>query len=166
MKIFLAADHGGFALKEHLKGFLGRLGHTVVDVGNSVYDTNDDYPEFIAKAALAVSRNPGRTFALVIGGSGQGEAIVANRFPNVRAVVYYGARKAVGAVDVSGRKSADPYEILRLSREHNNANILSIGARFVKPKEAERAVKIWLTTPFTKQKRHVRRIMMIEQSRH
>ncbi len=163
MKIYIAADHGGFELKQHLKIFLGRRGHTVVDVGNSVYDTNDDYPKFIAQAALAVSQHPTRNVAIVIGGSGQGEAIVANRFANVRAALFYGGRKAVHAVDASGRNSADPYELLRLSREHNNANVLSIGARFVTNKEAERAVTVWLATPFPKLERHQRRIRQIER---
>lgn len=163
MTIYIAADHGGFQLKKHLVSVLRRWRYTVVDLGNSVYDIDDDYPVYIAKAAAAVSRNSKNSFGIVIGGSGQGEAIVANRFPNVRAALYYGGRKAIGAVDVSGRKSTDPYEILRLTREHNNANILSIGARFVTPREAQQAVKIWLTTPFTKEKRHHRRIKMIEQ---
>ncbi|MBI5134843.1 RpiB/LacA/LacB family sugar-phosphate isomerase [Candidatus Uhrbacteria bacterium] len=163
MKIFIAADHGGFALKKHLSRVLEKRKYTVVDVGNSVYDKDDDYPDYIAKAALAVSKHPNSSMAIVIGGSGQGEAIVANRFPSVRAAVFYGGRPAVSAVDVSGRRSADPYEILRLSRQHNNANVLSIGARFVTNNQAEKAIMIWLKTVYLKQKRHERRIRKIEK---
>src|SRR5690554_5810955 len=142
MKVYLATDHAGFELKEELREHLLTQGVEVVDCGAYEYDAEDDYPDFIAEAARAVSENPDSTKAIVIGGSGQGEAIVANKFPNIRAVVFYGG----------------PGEIVTLSREHNNANVLSLGARFVSPEEAKRLVEVWLSIPFEGVERHARRI--------
>lgn len=153
MKIYLASDHAGFALKEKIKKFLADSGYTVEDCGAYKLDQEDDYPDFIKKAAEAVARSPeqsrGTTLkcaAIILGGSGQGEAMVANRFKGVRAVVMYKFDK----------------DIIRLSREHNNANILSLGARFVTEKDALRAVELWLNTPFSNEPRHTRRIDKIE----
>jgi ribose 5-phosphate isomerase B len=144
MKIALATDHAGFELKETLKVHLAEAGHEVVDCGAGV-DPNDDYPDFIRAAAEKVS---GREVerGIILGGSGQGEAIAANRVPGVRAVVYYG----------------EPSDILRLSREHNDANMLSLGARFLATEEAKNAVTVWLNTPFSGDERHVRRINKLE----
>ncbi len=144
MKIFLASDHAGFELKEKVKEFLKSEGYEVEDMGANTFDKDDDYPDFISKAAEAVSKNPGDK-AIVLGGSGQGEAIVANKFPLVRAAVYYG-----GSMD-----------IIKLSRKHNDANIFSLGARFLTEKEAFEAVKMFLEIPFTGEERHVRRIEKI-----
>jgi len=144
--IFLATDHAGFELKEKLKTFLSKEGYEVEDLGALEFDTQDDYPDFISLAAQKVSKNP-ENKAIVLGGSGQGEAIVANRFPGVRAVVYYGG----------------PVEIVSLSREHNDANILSLGARFFSYEKAEEVVKLWLETPFPGEERHQRRINKIEE---
>lgn len=146
MKIFLATDHAGFELKESLVEFIKNLGHEVVDYGATVYDKTDDYPDFIQKAAQSVSENPDEYRAVVLGGSGQGEAIVANRFSHVRATVFYGGDN----------------EIVRLGREHNNANILSLGARFISESEAKEAVKIFLETQFSGDERHIRRINKID----
>lgn len=145
MKIFFAADHAGFELKNALLIYVRELGYEVEDCGAHELDPADDYPDFISIAAKAVSADP-ENRAIVLGGSGQGEAMVANRFKNVRAALYY------GGVD----------EIVRLSREHNNANILSLGARFVSEVEAKEAVKLFLSTDFNNEERHVRRITQID----
>lgn len=146
MKIFLASDHAGFALKEVIKDYLLSLSYEVEDMGAYSEDSSDDYPEIIARAAQKVSENPETDKAVIFGGSGQGEAIVANKFPHVRASVFYG-----GALD-----------IITLSREHNDANILSLGARFVTEHEAKEVVKVWLETDFSNDERHARRIAQIE----
>lgn len=151
MNIYLAADHAGFKLKEKIKVYLRRQGYAVKDFGAFKLDPNDDYPDFIRKAATAVSGDPENSRAIILGGSGQGEAMVANRYKGVRAVVYYGEPSEALAKD--GQLS-----IIRLSREHNDANMLSIGARFVEEKDALRAVKLWLETPFSNEERHKRRI--------
>lgn len=139
--IYLASDHAGFELKEKVKRYLKDMGFEVEDMGAYQYDQNDDYPDFISKAAEAVSKDP-QSRAIIFGGSGQGEAIVANKFPGVRAAVYYGNNE----------------EIIKLSREHNDANILSIGARFIPEEEVLKMVKLWLDTPFSNDERHLRRI--------
>jgi len=141
MKIYLATDHAGFELKEKLVSFLGSLGFEVIDKGAFALDPEDDYPDFIASAAKEVSADP-EARAIILGGSGQGEAIVANKFPGIRAVVYYGGNP----------------EIIKLSREHNDANVLSLGARFLNEEEAKSAVKEWLETKFSAEERHERRI--------
>lgn len=147
MKIYIATDHAGFPLKEQIIPYVREeLGYEVVDCGAETLDPNDDYPAFMQAAARAVSLNPTDAKAIIFGGSGQGEAIVANRFPHVRAVVYYGGQP----------------EIIRFSREHNDANILSFGGRFVSVEEAKEAVALWLSTPFTQDERHVRRIAQID----
>lgn len=154
MKILIASDHAGFALKQSLTPFLIEMGYEVEDKGNTVLDENDDYPDFIAQVAREVSSNFGLK-GIVIGGSGQGEAIVANRFPHVRAVVFNGQYKSS-----DGRKI--PEEII-LSRQHNDANVLSLGARFLNDEEAKEAVKLWLETEFSNDERHVRRIRKIDE---
>lgn len=146
MKVSIASDHAGFALKELLTPFVRFLGYEVLDVGATALDESDDYPPLIAAAAAAVSRGEVER-ALVLGGSGTGEAIVANRFAGVRAAAYYG-----GSLD-----------IVRLTREHNDTNVLSLGARFISEDEARAAVKLWLETPFSGEERHVRRIAQIEE---
>ncbi len=145
MKVFLGSDHAGFELKSKLSVFLKELGYEVEDFGAHLYEPLDDYPDFIRPVAEAVAKNP-ETRGIILGGSGQGEAIVANRVPGVRTAVYYG-----GAVDIAV-----------LSREHNDANILSLGARFVEEREAKEVVRIWLETPFSGDERHVRRIKKID----
>lgn len=145
--IILAADHAGFAMKEAVKAFLGKKGYTVLDVGAHELKDGDDYPVYMSAAAMKVAEDmSGATRAIIFGGSGQGEAMVANRFPGVRAAVWYGGDQ----------------EILKKSREHNNANILSIGARFVTGEQACDAVAVWLSTPFGGDERHARRIGMMD----
>ncbi len=146
MTIYLASDHAGFALKESVHKVLKELEYEVVDLGADKEDPDDDYPEIIARAARKVSENPEEDKAIIFGGSGQGEAIVANKFSGVRAVVFYG-----GALD-----------IITLSREHNDANILSLAGRFVTEDEAKEVVGLWLSTAFSEDPRHVRRIAQIK----
>ncbi len=146
MTIYLGADHAGFALKQKTKEFLEGAGYAIADMGAYENNDGDDYPDFITAAAQAVANDLIKGIdsrAVIFGGSGQGEAMAANRIDGVRAAVYYGG----------------PLEIVKLSREHNNANILSIGARFVSEEESVAAVKLWLETPFSGDDRHVRRIM-------
>ncbi len=148
MKIYIATDHAGYEMKEHLASYLKKeLGYAVVDMGAHQYDPDDDYPDFVSLAAREISRDPDHARGIVLGGSGEGEAIIANRFPNVRTAVYYGG----------------PLDILKLSREHNNANILALGARFLAINEAKAAVKLWLETKFSEEERHVRRLKKIEE---
>ncbi|MBI2627998.1 MAG: RpiB/LacA/LacB family sugar-phosphate isomerase [Candidatus Niyogibacteria bacterium] len=146
MFVHLAADHAGFDLKEKLKIYLKELDYEVKDHGAFEYNEKDDYPDFIRSAAKAVAENPEIDRAVVLGGSGQGEAMLANRFQGVRAAVFYGK----------------PYSIIKLSREHNNANVLSLGARFLSEEEAKEAAKLWLKTPFSEDVRHQRRIKKID----
>ncbi|MEK7542635.1 MAG: RpiB/LacA/LacB family sugar-phosphate isomerase [Patescibacteria group bacterium] len=147
MKIYLASDHAGFELKEEIKKYLGELGMAVEDMGAFGLDPADDYPDFIIPVAQKVSQNPDTDRGIVLGGSGQGEAIVANKIKGIRAAVYYGGS----------------FDIVKLSRQHNNANILSLGARFLAPDEAKKAIKLWLETPF-EGGRHERRINKISES--
>ncbi|MFA6404401.1 MAG: RpiB/LacA/LacB family sugar-phosphate isomerase [Candidatus Paceibacterota bacterium] len=145
--IILASDHAGFKVKEAVKSFLQEKSYTVEDVGAYEYKEGDDYPEYMVKAAMKVAEDmDGNVKAIIFGMSGEGEAIVANRFPGVRAVVWYGGND----------------EVIKLSREHNDANVLSIGAHFVSEEEAKNAVIKWLETPFSDDERHKRRIMAID----
>jgi ribose 5-phosphate isomerase B len=146
-KIHLATDHRGFALKEAVKEYLDEVGRTVVDHGAGSLNEDDDYPDFIHPAAKAVSDDE-QSAGIIFGYSGQGEAMVANRYPYVRAAVYYGG---------------DP-DIITLSREHNDANVLSIAAGFVAEKQAVEAVQQWLETEFTAATRHKRRINKIDDN--
>lgn len=146
MIVYFAADHAGFELKKKLIGFVKELKFEAVDLGPENPNPEDDYPVIIEKTALEVSKEP-ESRAVILGKSGQGEAIVANRFPNVRAVVYYGGN----------------LEIIKLSREHNDANVLSLGASFLTEEEAKEAVKLWLATPFSGEGRHVRRLQEIDE---
>jgi len=142
ISIILASDHAGFALKETVKTFLQGKKYSVLDVGAHEFVDGDDYPQYMAAAALKVAEDlKGETKAIIFGKSGQGEAIMANRFPGVRAAVYYGGND----------------EILKLSREHNDANILSIGAGFLDESQAKKAVELWLSTPFSGEEKHARR---------
>jgi len=149
--VHIGADHAGFSLKESLVDYLKKLNYEVIDHGAHLYDEFDDYPDFVAPVGQAVSDRPNIVKGIVIGGSGQGEAMVANQFPNVRAVVFYGNKIFQGS------------NIIKLSREHNDANVLSLGARFLTTSEAKDAVKTWLTTPFSGEYKHIRRIKKIEK---
>lgn len=145
--IILAADHAGFALKETIKKYLQDEGYQVIDVGAHAFVDGDDYPVYMAAAALKVAEDlTGATKAIIFGGSGEGEAIVANRFPGVRAAVWNGGNE----------------NIVEFSRKDNDSNVLSIGARFVDEKTCIHIVMLWLTTDFSGEARHMRRIAQID----
>lgn len=163
MKVYLATDHAGFELKEKVKEFLKSEGYEVEDCGALAFDAEDDYPDFISKAAESVSKDPENNKGIIFGGSGQAEMMVANKFKGVRCALFYAAVAPVRAADVTGRTSTDLYEMIRLSREHNNANMLSIGVRFVTDNEALKVAKLWLNEPFPGHERHVRRIEKIKK---
>jgi ribose 5-phosphate isomerase B len=141
MIIYIGADHAGYEHKEAIKASLKEAGHTVTDMGAASFDAQDDYPDFVTPVAKAVADTIG-SFGIILGGSGQGEAMCANHTAGARAALYYGG-------DVS---------IITLAREHNNANILSLGARFLTEAEAQQAVVLFLQTPFSNGERHVRRL--------
>ena len=151
--IILASDHAGFELKETIKSFLQTKGYSILDVGAHELIAEDDYPQYMIAAAMKVAADmKGETKAILFGKSGQGEAMVANRFPGVRAAVWYGDPVKT---DNGNDKNAN---IIKLSREHNDANVLSIGAGFVDVEEVKKAVELWLTTPFSGEEKHQRRI--------
>ena len=141
--IVLATDHAGFELKEHVKRFLIKKGYDIKDFGALEYDGLDDYPDFIFPAAKYISEH--KLIGIIFGGSGQGEAMAANRIKGIRAAVFYNG----------------PDEIVELSRLHNNANILSIGARFVNNQEVEKVIELWLSTDF-EEGRHEKRINKLD----
>lgn len=141
MKIHLATDHAGFEHKEALKKHLLELGHEVVDHGALALDEEDDYPDYVLPAAYAVAKDEDAV-GIVFGGSGQGEAMCANRVQGIRCTTFYGGERG----------------ILEVSRQHNNANMLAIGARFVTVHNTLEVVELWLETPFSNDLRHLRRI--------
>ena len=146
MKIHLATDHAGLELKEKVKLHLSDLNYEVIDHGAYEYDALDDYPDFIFPCANAVSNDP-ESKGIILGGSGQGEAMAANRVKGVRAAVFYNG----------------PDEIIKLSRQHNNANILSLGARFMSEEEMYKIIDVWLSTDF-ESGRHQRRIEKLDEN--
>lgn len=141
MKVYIGTDHAGYDLKEKIKSYLIELGHECEDMGAFELEKDDDYPNFAKPVAQAVADNSD-AMGIIIGGSGQGEAMCANRIHCARAAIYYGGN----------------LDIVKVTRMHNNANILSLGARFVNEAEAKSAVKIFLDTPFLNEERHTRRI--------
>lgn len=141
MKIHLATDHAGLEHKEAVKVYLLEQGLEVVDHGAIEFVPEDDYPDYMKVCAEAVASDS-ESMGIIFGASGEGEAMVANRVSGIRATVYYGGTT----------------EILTLSREHNNANILSLGARFMTTDQAIEAVTLWLATEFSNEERHLRRI--------
>ena len=144
MKIHLATDHAGLDLKNSIKNYLLKKEYFVEDHGAYEYDAEDDYPDFIFPCALAVSRDISSR-GIILGGSGQGEAMAANRIKGVRAAVFYNG----------------PIEIIKLSREHNDANILSLGARFMSKDEIIKVIELWLSEPFAGG-RHTRRVKKLD----
>tara|TARA_B100000508_G_scaffold60333_1_gene46940 strand:+ start:5112 stop:5561 length:450 start_codon:yes stop_codon:yes gene_type:complete len=144
--VLFATDHAGFELREFVLGHLESLGCTIEDMGPKKQKDDDDYPDIMAPVAEKISENPDKYVGIIMGGSGQGEAIVANRYKNVRAAVFYGGDE----------------DIVRLSREHNDANVLSLGARFLSADQAKKAAELWLKTEFSGDERHVRRISKID----
>src|SRR6185503_6665713 len=162
MNIALATDHTGFEQLKDIKEYLESLGHDCQDFGPASLNISDDYPDFIFKAAKAVA-DGSCEMGIILGGSGQGEAMAANRIKGVRCAVFYGPAVIGRIIDANGRVSSSPYEIVRLSREHNNSNMLSLAARFVSLMDMKQVVKLWLDTPFTEQPRHVRRIDKLDR---
>jgi ribose 5-phosphate isomerase B len=146
MKIYIGSDHAGFEMKRELISHLSHHDNEICDCGPEKYNHDDDYPDYISIVAENVSKDSGAV-GIVVGYSGQGEAIVANRFARVRCAVYYGGSK----------------HVLTLSREHNDANILSLGSNFLTNREAKQAVDLWLGARFSGEERHVRRIKKIEK---
>ena len=146
MIIHIATDHAGLELKEKVKSYLSKLGYEVIDHGAYEYDALDDYPDFIFPCAKAVS-NDLNSKGIILGGSGQGEAMAANRVKGVRAAVFYNG----------------PDEIIKLSRQHNDANILSLGARFMSDQEMYKIIELWLSTDF-ESGRHKRRIEQLDEN--
>jgi ribose 5-phosphate isomerase B len=142
MRVHLGSDHAGLELKQHLTGWLVERGYEVVDHGPFVYDATDDYPVFCLRAARGVVDEPG-SLGVVIGGSGNGEAIAANKVDGVRAALAWSEETA------------------RLGRQHNDANVISVGGRMHTIDEMTRFVEVFLTTSFTGEERHARRIRML-----
>jgi len=160
MKVYLATDHTGLELKNFIKSRLTVDGYDVEDCGATDYNPDDDYPDFIKLAAKKVSENP-EDKAIIFGGSGQAENMVANKFKGVRSALFYSANPPVHAADISGRMSDDIFEMVKLARLHNDANILSLGVRFLDDETAYGAVKAFLETEFSNEERHARRIKKI-----
>jgi ribose 5-phosphate isomerase B len=144
MKIYLGADHAGFELKEKIESFLLGKNFEVEDCGAFEFDANDDYPDFISKTALRVSENP-TSLGIVFGKSGSGECIVANKLKNVRAILGFSP------------------DNVKLAREDNDANVLSLGSAFINENLAKKLTMTFLQTPFTKEVRHIRRIDKIKE---
>ncbi|GAA4664325.1 ribose-5-phosphate isomerase [Kineococcus glutinatus] len=142
MRVHIGTDHAGFELKEHLVGHLRAAGHEVVDHGAHVYDAADDYPPFCLRAAQAVAAEPG-TLGIVIGGSGNGEQLAANAVPGIRAALAWSVQTA------------------QLAREHNDAQVVGIGARMHDLETAAQIADAFVTTEFSNDPRHVRRIEML-----
>ena len=142
MRVHLGSDHAGFELKEHLAGQLAKAGHEIVDHGPAAYDAEDDYPVYCLRAAEAAVGDPG-SLGVVIGGSGNGEQISANKVKGVRAALAWSTETA------------------RLGREHNDANVVAIGARMHSMDEALSFAETFLATPFSGGERHSRRIAML-----
>ena len=142
MRLHIASDHAGFELKSYLDKRLSAAGHDVVDHGAAEFDAADDYPPYCLRAAAAVVREPG-SLGIVLGGSGNGEQMAANKVAGARAALVWNDETA------------------RLAREHNDANVISIGARMHSLEEAARLVEIFIATPYSGDPRHTRRIEML-----
>jgi len=147
--LHLCGDHAGYKIKEHLKPWLEQQGYRVKDHGPHRYDKTDDYPDYVIPMVKEVATEKNAR-GIIIAGSGQGEVIAANRIPGVRAALYYGA--------------GDLVKILRLSRAHNNSNVLSLAAFFTTEKKMKEAILIWLAAPFSNEERHKRRLRKIERN--
>jgi ribose 5-phosphate isomerase B len=143
VRVHIGSDHAGFELKTHLLTHLASLGHEVVDVGPAVYDAQDDYPPFCIATGLAVLADPG-SLGIVIGGSGNGEQIAANKVPGIRCALAWSVETAT------------------LGRQHNNAQVVGIGARMHSLDEAAEIAAAFVATPFSDEPRHQRRIDILD----
>lgn len=161
MKIALSTDHAGFQRLKKLKTGLELASYSCIDFGPAEFNVDDDYPDFITPACESILAG-GCEVGVIFGGSGQGEAMSANRHKGIRCTVWYGPSVPVQSIDADGTESQDPYEILRLSKEHNNANMLSIAGRFVDDDETLKVVIIWLNHHFKDVERHQRRIKKLD----
>ena len=144
MRVYLGSDHAGYELKQHLVQWLKDAGHEPVDCGPYIHDPEDDYPPFCLRAAERTAADP-EAFGIVVGGSGNGETMAANKVKGVRAVLVWSEQTAV------------------LGREHNNANVIGIGGRLHTQDEATRFVGLFLDTPYSGAERHTRRIAMLTE---
>jgi len=144
-KVYIGTDHAGFEYKEAIKKALIAEGYQVEDKGAFVYEEFDDYPDFIYPVAKAVSEDPENRVGIVLGGSGEGEAMVANKVPGIRCAIAFSEF------------------VTKASREHNNANVLSFGERTITKEQAVAWAKLWLSTPFSGDERHLRRIQKIKK---
>jgi ribose 5-phosphate isomerase B len=144
VRVYLGSDHAGFELRQHLLGAVAKLGHEIVDCGVATYDPEDDYPPVCFETASRVVADAG-SLGVVIGGSGNGEQIAANKVPGCRAALAWSVETA------------------RLARQHNNANVVGIGARMHTADEAATLVETFLATPFSNDPRHLRRIALVTE---
>jgi ribose 5-phosphate isomerase B len=144
VRVYLGSDHAGFELKAAIVTWLGEAGHEAVDCGPASYDPQDDYPVYVLRAAQGAVRDPG-SLGIVIGGSGNGEQIAANKVPGVRAALAW------------------TVETAQLARQHNDANVLSLGARMYSLEDALSFAKVFVATPFSGEARHARRLAMIAE---
>ncbi len=155
-KVYIASDHAGYELKNTVKIYVESLGYEVIDSGPFHFDAQDDYPDFITPCAQSVATDWANdcttSMGIILGGSGQGEAMCANRVKGARAGVYYGGQGK--QTDASGKV----IDMIASLREHNNANILSLGARFIDEAEMKTAIQSFLSLPFSHDPRHERRI--------
>jgi ribose 5-phosphate isomerase B len=153
MKIFVGSDHAGYGLKEKLVASLKVAGHEVIDKGAIEYNEGDDYPDFVIPVAKEVSSDPDNVRGIILGATGQAEAFTANKFPHVRGVVYYGKSECV--VD-------DEADVIVRSRQHNNSNLLSLGARYLTEEDMINTVNIWLNTAYGGGEKHIRRLAKVD----
>ena len=157
MTIYFASDHAGFPLKSALVPFVQSLGHSVEDCGPATLAPDDDFPDYVLPCARKVAGDAG-SFGIILGASGEGEAMAANQVRGVRAAVYYG-EAARAQTDEAG----NVLNLVQSVRAHNDANILSLGARFISEDAAKAAVKLFLATPFSGDARHMRRIAKLDE---
>jgi ribose 5-phosphate isomerase B len=149
MRIYIASDHAGFELKKKLIPYIKEeLGLEVIDEGPYEFNSDDDYPDYVNTVAKRILEE-GDSLGIILGLSGQGEAMAVNRHRGIRSVVFYGGDK----------------KILNLGKEHNNSNILSLGAGFLTEEEAKEAVKVWLNSTFSNEEKHIRRLKKIDLAR-
>lgn len=142
MRVHIGGDHAAFDMHRELVDWLGEQGHEVVDHGPTQYDELDDYPVFVLRAAQGVAGDPG-SLGVVLGGSGNGEQMAANKVPGIRAALCYTT------------------ELAGLARQHNDAQVISLGGRFNTVEQAKAMVSIFLETPFSGEERHQRRLTMV-----
>lgn len=160
MKVHIATDHSGLDLKKRIIEWLESNGHDVVDHGAHELDPEDDYTDFVIPAAQAVA-DDAESFGIVIGRSGQGEAMAANKIRGARAAVFYGSLLPVEAVDANGKTSDDPLIMIEQTRRHNHANILSIASVYLTFDQITAAIDRFFNSP-TEPGRHQRRVNAME----